>query len=255
MNCSSARTAIYPSPAQCALSVETAQALDHLRHCPECRQYFETHAEWSRLLRAKLGTEPAPEALRQRLAAEIAGRPRRAMARRFGRRAILALVLVLAVLPAAWRASRLPSRLFLQALCEDHARYVKADSQFRSSDTGAVESWFRDKTEFGVRVPAFANAELLGGRLCFLRGRKAALVFYRKQGRPVSLFQLRAHDASLAALDRWEGEGPEMRRASWQGYSFAAFQQRGVAYVFVSDLRETELLELAAAARSKTRGY
>jgi anti-sigma factor RsiW len=156
---------------------------------------------------------------------------------------------------ALWLAFRAPSWLLVQALCEDHAKYLSADAQVRSSDSARMESWFRGQTGFSVRVPAFSDAELLGGRLCFLRGRKAALAFYRKNDRPVSLFQLQARDASLAALDRREVHGAELRRVSWKGYSLAAFEQRGVVYALVSDLAESELLELAAAAQVKARGY
>ncbi|MBI3698529.1 MAG: hypothetical protein HY238_27270 [Acidobacteria bacterium] len=60
---------------------------------------------------------------------------------------------------------------------------------------------------------------------------------------------------NLAALDRWEVDGAPIWRASMKGYSLAAFEQRGVVYALVSDLRESELLELASAAQVKARGY
>ena len=253
MNCSAARNTVYPSPERCALSVETAKALDHVRECPECRRYFETQAEWSRLLRAKAGTEPAPDRLRERIAREIESRQRIQGPGR--RRRIVAAALVLACLPALWLARRIPSQLFFLALCEDHTKYMNADSQLRSSNRAEIESWFRDKTEFGVRVPPLETAEILGSRLCFLRGKKAALVFYRQQGRPVSFFQINRRDVSLAALERWEVDGAELWRGSFKGYSVAAFEQRGIVYVLVSDLRESELLQLASAARVKAQGY
>ena len=253
MNCSAARKTIYPSPDRCVLSVETAEALEHARQCPECRRYFETQAEWSRLLRVKAGTEPAPERLRERIAGEIESRQRTQGPGR--RRAILAAALVLACLPALWLAHRIPSQLLFLALCQDHTKYMNADSQLRSSDRAEIESWFRDKTEFGVRVPPLEAAEMLGSRLCLLRGKKAALVFYRQQGRPISLFQINSRDVSLAALDRWEVDGAELWRASFKGYSVAAFEQRGVVYILISDLRESELLRLASAARVKAQGY
>jgi anti-sigma factor RsiW len=171
------------------------------------------------------------------------------------RRWVVAAGVLLALAPALWLAAHIRSRLLFQAMCEDHAKFMNAESQSPSSDTGQIESWFRGKTDFSVRVPALANADLVGGRLCFLRGRKAALIVYRRQSRPVSLFQLNSRGVSLAALDRWEVDGAPMWRASWKGYSLAAFQQRGVVYALVSDLRESELLELASAAQIQARGY
>jgi hypothetical protein len=253
MNCSMARKVVYPSPERCALSAETARALEHVRQCRDCESYFENQAEWSRLLRAKAGTEPAPEALRERVATMIEKHQRIPSQRM--RRWVVAAALMLALAPVLWLAFHFRSRLLFQAMCEDHARYLNAESQLRSSDTAQIESWFRDKTDFGVRVPMLDNTDLQGGRLCLLRGRKAALIFYRRQSRPVSLFQLNGRDVSLAALDRWEVDGGPIWRASWKGYSVAAFEQRGVVYALVSDLRESELLELTSAARIRARGY
>ncbi|MBI3697570.1 MAG: hypothetical protein HY238_22385, partial [Acidobacteria bacterium] len=223
-----ARKILYPAPEKCALSVQAAAALEHWRQCAGCQSYFEAASEWSRALREKAGTEPAPEPLRERVAAQVASSEKIPAGGRSRRRWIAAAVVLLVAGISAWFASRWPSRLFFQTLCEDHAKFVGARAEFESSDISEVESWFRDKTDFAVRVPALADLELLGGRLCFLRGRKAALVFYRKQGRPVSLFQLHRRDVNLAALDRWEVDGAPIWRASMKGYSLAAFEQRGV---------------------------
>ncbi|MGH9674249.1 MAG: hypothetical protein ACRD44_13795 [Bryobacteraceae bacterium] len=248
-----ARKAVYPSPERCALTVQTAQALDHVRECPDCRHYFEGQTEWSRVLRLKAGTEPAPEALRERVAGMIE-KHQRVPSQRIRRRVVAAGIL-LALAPGLWLASYFRSQLLFQAMCEDHAKYINTESQLRSSETAHIESWFRDKTDFSVRVPALDNAEIVGGRLCFLRGRKAALVSYRHQSRPVSLFQLNGRDVSLTALDRWEVDGAPIWRASWKGYSLAAFEHRGVVYALVSDVRESELLDMASAAQIKARGY
>jgi anti-sigma factor RsiW len=253
MNCSGARKAVYPSPERCALTVQTAHAMEHVRECPDCQRYFEGQTECSRLLRMKAGTEPAPEALRERVAGMI--ERHELVAPRRTRRRVVAAGVLLALAPGLWVASHFRSKLLFRAMCEDHAKYINAESQLRSSETAQIESWFRDKTDFSVRVPVLTNADVVGGRLCFLRGRKAALVLYRHQSRPVSLFQLNSRDVSLTALDRSEVDGAPIWRASWKGYSLAAFEQRGVVYALVSDMRESELLEMASAAQIKARGY
>ena len=246
MSCADAQKILYPGPEKCALSVEAAQALEHLRQCSECRSHFETHAEWSRPLREKAGTLPAPQALRERITAMVttldAARPGRLPW-------IAAAALVMVASAGLWLASFLPSRLFFQELCEDHAKYLGAESQVGSSAAADIESWFRGKTDFSVRAPALEAAEPLGGRVCLLKGHKAALLFYRKRGRPVSLFQFDQRAVSLRALERWEADGAPLWRASWKGYSLVAFRKRGVIYALVSDLRESELADLAAAAR------
>ena len=256
MNCSQAQKLLYPGPGRCALSIETAQALEHLRRCEECRRYFETQAEWSRALRDKAGTLPAPEALRERVAGMTAEPAGHLVSTPVWRRKrwVAAMVLLGAGAGGFWFASQLPSQLFFRELCEDHARYLSGESQVRSSSGAEIESWFGGKTDFSVRVPALENAETLGGRLCFMRGHKAALVFYRKRGRPVSLFQFAERDASLRALSHWELDGVPFWRISWKGFSVVAFRERGVVYALVSDLRESELVGLAAALHGKARG-
>ena len=256
MNCAVARKVLYPGPGKCALSLESAQAMEHLRVCPECRSYFEAQTEWSRLLREKVGTARAPEGLRDRVAEMFgsgAGNEARKPSRRG--RGIAGGVLALAGSVALWLAYLVPSQLFFRELFEDHAKYLNGESQVASRGPSDIESWFRGKTDFNVRVPTFENASPLGGRLCFLRGRKAALVFYRKDGRPVSLFQFDEKGIHLLALHRSEIDGVPVWRTSWKGYSLVAFEHRGVVYALVSDLREGELLDLAAAARLKAQGY
>ena len=258
MNCADVRKLLYPLPGKCALTIETGRAMEHLRECAACRDYFAAQSEWVRLLREKVGTEPALEPLRERIATQIerqraARFPGRPWVRRWGK--IVAVALIVVALPAGWVAYRFPSQQFFQALCEDHVRYLDAESQVRSSDPAALEAWFREKVDFGVRVPTFDSAELRGARLCFLRQRKAALVFYRKRGKAVSLFQFNAGGISLRALDRAEIDGVPLWRMSYKGDSLAAFEYRGVIYALVSVLPESELLEWASAAQVKSRGY
>jgi predicted anti-sigma-YlaC factor YlaD len=71
VNCSEARKALYPTPDRCVLTIEAAGALEHLQECPDCRRYFQDQAEWSRILREKVGSEVAPEPLQQRIAGAV----------------------------------------------------------------------------------------------------------------------------------------------------------------------------------------
>src|SRR5215472_10923530 len=90
---------------------------------------------------------------------------------------------------------------------------------------------FRNETEFRVHVPILDKADLLGSRLCFLKRSKAALIFYRKDSRPVSLFELSGSDVSLWALDRTVIDGSPIWHKSFSGYSLVAFENRGVVNV------------------------
>ncbi|MCI0418496.1 MAG: hypothetical protein L0387_17440 [Acidobacteria bacterium] len=257
MNCPEIRKILYPSPEKCPLTLETSKALEHLRDCVECQEHFRAQTEWSETFKEKLGSEVVPERLQTEILKEIDRRPSskpHSPLWPVRKRRLLIAALVVSVV-GAWVFHWWPSRQLFRTVFEDHARYLQAQSQVNSSNPEELESWFRDKTDFAVRVPALDSAQLLGGRLCFLKGRKAALVFYRKGGRTVSLFQLNGRGVSLAALKQAEFDGSSFWRMSFQGYSLAAFEQRGVVYVVVSDLREGELLNLASAIQVKSRGY
>lgn len=257
MNCSETRCLLYPSPDKCALTLETSKALEHLHGCVECQEHFTAQVEWSRIFKEKVGNEEVPEQLQTRIMKLIDRRPNSKPVRRLSqaRRWMLLTAPLVFCLVGAWLSYWWPSRQLFRTVFEDHARYQEAQSQVSSSSAEELESWFRDKTDFGVRVPTLDSAQLVGGRLCFLKGRKAALVFYRKEGRTVSLFQLNGRGISLAALKQAELDGSALGRMSFKGYSLAAFEQRGVVYVVVSDLRESELLNLASSMQMKSRGY
>jgi len=252
MNCSQARNTLFPCPEKALVTIETPAAMDHLRDCEGCQGFFEQQRKWSNALRAKAGTEIAPDALRERMA-RLIKRHRSAKIPLLNTRRRVLMASAVAVLIVAfsvlWLASKMPSQVLFQEMCADHAKYVDAQSQLPSSDPAAIESWFRDKAEFRVHVPILERADLLGSRLCFLKRHKAALIFYRKEGRAVSLFELSEAGVSLSALNRTVIDGSPIWHQSFNGYSLVAFENRGVITVLVSDLQEGELLPLALAAR------
>jgi anti-sigma factor RsiW len=252
MNCSQARNTLFPIPEKALVTIETPGAMDHLRDCEACQAFFEQQREFSKSLRAKAGVEPAPDALRERMARVVETHRAAALRLPRTRRKVLmvaaAIVLTLGM-GGLWLASRTPSQALFQEMCADHAKYLDAQSQLPSSDPAAIESWFRDKAEFRVHVPTLESTKLLGSRLCFLKRHKAALIFYRKNGRPVSLFELSKAEVNLSSLNRTVIDGSPIWHESFNGYSLVAFENRGVVTVLVSDLQEGELLPLALAAR------
>src|SRR5215469_2478820 len=150
MNCSQARDILFPTPEKALVTIETPRAMDHLRVCKACQAFFEQQEEFSNNLRAKAATEPAPDALRERVAQFIEEHrsPAPSLSRRF-LPAAGAVVLLLG-LGAIWFATRMPTQELFREMCLDHAKYLDAQSQLPSSDPAAIEAWFRDKAEFRV---------------------------------------------------------------------------------------------------------
>ena len=257
MNCSQARKILYPEPAKCEVTTEHAAAMQHARECAECDRYFQEQRQWSQLLKEKAGTEKAPESLRTEVEAAVAhdhgAAPR--IWFRTRRLALFAALVITVVIPAVWLTWDEPSVSFFSNMCQDHARYLNGQADVQSAEPEVVEIWLRQQTEYAIQVPSLEDTTLLGGRLCHLREKPAALVFYRKRERPVSLFQFSENGVNLGALNRSVIEGAPIWRGSFHGYNLAAFPQRGLIFVLVSDLRESELLELASEARAQSRGF
>ena len=257
MTCSQTRKILYPEPAKAETTTEYAEAAQHARGCPECARYFQEQRRWAQLLKEKAGTGQAPESLRKKVAAVVSRdrdvTPRIGFRRR--RLALLAVLVIAAVIPAAWWAWYEPSVSFFSDICRDHARYLDGRAGVQSGEPEVVESWLRQQTKYAVRVPSLEGTTLLGGRLCHLREKPAALVFYRKRDRAVSLFQFSEDGVNLRALNRSVIEGAPIWRGSFHGYNVAAFPRRGLIFVLVSDLRESELLELASEAQAQSRGF
>ncbi len=255
MNCSQVRKVLYPEPEKCALTIEHAAAVDHVRECADCSRYFQEQREWARTLKEKAGRDEAPTELRDHVEGTMTGKAGAPVGsrKRWGLAAVAAVAF--AILPLIWMNADGRSESFFRYVCEDHARSAAGRTEIQSGDPLTVESWLRRATEYAVRVPSLENLELIGGRLCFLQDKKAALVLYRKEERPLSLFQLSEDEVDLRALDRSVIDGAPIWRGSFQGFNVAAFPARGMVYVLVSDLREIELLELASEARLQSRAY
>lgn len=248
MNCSEARTILFPAPEQALVTIETPRAMDHLQGCVDCRTYFERQRDAATGLRTCVADELAPEAVRQRVASLIEQRRPPAIYRRRHWLVATAAAVMAICLGAVWLLTT-PSQDLFREMCADHAKYLDARAQLASGDPAAIEAWFRDKAEFRVRVPELSRSDLLGSRLCFLKRHKAALIFYRNSGRPVSLFQLSSSGVNMWSLDRTVIDGSPLWHKAYDGYSLVAFEDRGVVTVLVSDLSEGDLLPLALAAR------
>ena len=232
-----------------------ADASRHVAACEECQLYFKDQETFSTDLRTASPSVPASDALRQRVSAEIERhwRPQPARNKFNSRRAgvlVASAGLALASGFFAWFLPGSPSRDFFNELCADHSKYLDAQSQIRTEHPETIEHWFRDKTGFRVNVPRSPETQLLGARLCFLKKHRAALIFFRKEGHPISLFELSSSEVNLQALKHSVIDATEVWHDSINGYSLVAIQKQGVVSILVSDLRESDLLGLASAVRS-----
>jgi anti-sigma factor RsiW len=264
MRCGEARKCIYLNERQGAESIifpieaEIAQAEEHVVGCARCQEFLTGERRLKELLVSRLFQESAPAELRECVATML-DRERKLAVKRPGASwvreernkviAAAAVVILLAAGIAMWLSSgSRPNgeQRLAGMLVDDHAHTPAGLAEVVSSDHKAVESWFEGKIDFSFHLPPADDASLVGGKLCNLRGKHAALIFYRHPVSRVSLFVLDGSDVDLPR----DHIIPLDRRAcvldTMKGYNVVMWKERGVLYSLVSDVGGADLLQLAA---------
>lgn len=255
MRCEDARRVLLEAEGFAVVTNELASARLHVEECCSCRERRAAEVTWRSALQSKLPVREASPDLKERVLAALS-RARFAAALGRQRRRWMAAVGSLLFLTLGlgsmwwWREARSDGPL-PAALVEDHLLSVSRESpvEFPSSDPRAVTEWFTSRVDFAARAPAISGASLLGGRLCTLAGRRAAVAFYRGEGGEggrISLFQMAAEDVALGSLRKMQAGGKDIGCAHRKGVSVLLWTERGVLYALVSEIREEELVRLAA---------
>jgi anti-sigma factor RsiW len=86
---------------------------------------------------------------------------------------------------------------FVRASVENHLKYINGNLplEIESHDPQDVTSWFKKRIEFMPHLPELKDdmIVLLGGRLAKFKGEKVALVSYRIEKDPVTMFIIRGN--------------------------------------------------------------
>ncbi len=255
MDCATLRRIFSEGRGPARPTEELAEAQEHARHCRSCQIFSEEERAWRAALRETLPRVATPLPVKERLFGALA-RARVGAALRIQRRRFLAVVVTLAVAGLSmaglfvWR-ERTRDGLFVASLAEDHLLYATrpAPAEFPSDDPGVVAKWFAGAVDFAVQPPAVQGAELLGGRLCTLADRRAALWLYRRGERRLSLFEMPAQGLSLESMGTMRTDGGRYRCGHHKGVSVLAWIERDLLFALVSDLPEEDMLRIARAAR------
>ncbi len=251
IDCREARLSLDGAAGPTRAALETTEARRHLNDCSGCRAWLESEREWRAALQEKLPTPQAPLHVKERLFAALAGGRVRTELRRQRRRFLTAAVLagiVCVGLAAAWLwRERSRDGLLLAALTEDHLLYASRaePAEFASSDPDEVARWLAGRVDFGIWVPRLAGATLIGGRLCTLADRRAALSIYQRNGRRLSLFQMPAAGLPIGSLHPMQADGRLFRCGHRKGLSLIAWVDRDVLFALVSDLSQADMVRLA----------
>lgn len=265
MDCCDVRKWLYPTArpdlelAQLQHPVEMLQARLHRTRCRACNQFFDAEEHLrllvkrraprvvagDRLKRAVLGNIVAQNAPVQR-AFHIGGLARRPVAIH----ALISVLVVIAVVASLWVAKSDKERVnsgtrqLVTLLVDDYAK-PSNPLQIETSNAEAVQSWFQSKVDFAVGLPDVSKASLLGARRCNLKGRAAALVFYRSAGNSISLFVLDGSDIELSSDGLIRLEGKNYFVDSQKEFNVVMWKVADILYGLVSDGSRADLLEIA----------
>ena len=170
----------------------------HRQQCPECARLFALDGAVERCLRDGLARVEVPAGLRLRAAMlcgqEVESEPKRWRWPLFAVPSMAAAaLLLLIVLPGGQRLDSVDQIARLAA--DSHMENMVA--QFSAAEVEDVPAWFRGRLGFEVRVPAMEGAELTGGRQCSVGPSEAAYLFYDRDGKRLSLFEIPAGEVEM----------------------------------------------------------
>lgn len=191
----------------------------------------------------------APEALRERLRASLAGAAREER-RAYGWRLLGIGIAAAAAASITWSVALVtlapgePERIGEQVVTA-HVRSLMAPNHLvdvTSADSHTVKPWFAGKLGFAPPVADYdaAGFTLTGGRLDYIEGHAAAAITYRHKLHVVNLFVWPA----AAAPDR----APHTH--SRQGYSLVGWTRGGMRYCVIADMGAQDLGVLADLVRA-----
>jgi anti-sigma factor RsiW len=218
-----------------------ASALEaHLQTCETCRARLDAWTAERRAVARALDPGPAPAALKDRIRAATVEQaaPRRRLpawalqAAGLAAVAVLSSVVTVAVLrPATGGGDRVQTLFDAHQRAGDPGRMI----EIASSDRHTVKPWLDARLDFAPPVADLTaqGFPLLGGRLDYVEGRRAAVLVYGRRKHLVDVFVRPSGDAP-----------PPPARADRRGFHLIGWRRGGFDWWAVSDLDTTELATL-----------
>lgn len=163
----------------------------HLAGCAECRRRLLSMRAVKHAVARLPSRETPPGAVRARVESLPLERVR---SRWF--RVLRGTAAALIVLSAGWAGWSFRHRAggadpgLAEALVDDHLRSVPdaMPAELTTSDPQQVVRFFTGRVPFSPVAPRLPGSQLMGGRLCTLKGKRAELLFYGSGKRTLSLY-------------------------------------------------------------------
>jgi anti-sigma factor RsiW len=250
MTCEETRTLLHGYLDDELDLVSSLEIERHLTGCPTCAAVLSNQ----RVVRTALADaalyHPAPAGLEERIRAGLrpAARRRLAFPVFSWRWAALAASVALAALLTwdVWRGSSGPSAdLVARQVASDHVRSLLGPDDYlmtrKSSNQHIIKPWLSRQVGFSPVVKDLTDQgfPLLGARIDYVGGSRAAVLVYGRHRHRINLFAWPAGT---------ETDGP-VEGMTLEGIHLLSWTAGGLQYWAVSDLNEQELREFVALIR------
>lgn len=220
----------------------------HIATCPSCLAELEAIQAMRTALRTNLTVHRAPPALAMRIASALpreAPPPVRRQPVRLGfaGAAMAGGLAGVALTLAVTRFTPQPDPLVADVLA-DHVRSLMANhlTDVETSDQHTVKPWLSARLDLSPVVKDFAaeGYPLVGGRLDYVDGHRAAAIVYRRDKHVINLFAFVSDDRSDASP----------RQENRDGFNIVRWRTGGLTYVAVSDVEAAQLMAFVRLVQS-----
>ena len=223
MRCAEAREQFSPMLDGELPADERGAVIEHIEQCSHCFAEAGGLRALKHAVARLQAEETPPAAVRAHIEALRFVSDRRLL--RTVAVAVVAVLVITLVTVVSWRRWH---RDLSDTVAADHLKSNPAvlPPQVVTNSPPAIERFFAGATRFEPTVPPLRGTELVGARLCHLDGESVELIFYRCDGRNVSLFV---------------GGAPPRTRACTKnrGLTVCREERNGLGIYAVSDLPET----------------
>jgi anti-sigma factor RsiW len=212
----------------------------HIARCPSCLAQLEATQTMRTAIRTNLPVHRAPPALAARIASALPRETpppvrRRMLRLDFAGVAMAGSVAGVALTLAVTGLTPRPDPLAADVVA-DHVRSMMADhlTDVATSDRHTVKPWLSARLDLSPEVKDFAaeGYPLVGGRLDYVDGHRAAAIVYRRDKHVINLF-------AFVSDDRSDGPPQQENR---DGFNIVRWRTGGLTYVAVSDVEAGQLL-------------
>ena len=231
------------------------EALDsHAKTCAVCGARHAREHWLSELLRAGMPHEPAPEALRERVRAQLEAASSDWQHTRLahwllGATAVAVLTLSGVLLwPSPTPAA--PQQPLAREMLNDHLRVIYSGRPVEIEHTSLqqVAPWFTGRLDFAPQLAFSGDREfaLAGGAIAYVIDRKAATLVFKRRLHTISCFVFRAQGLPWPEGAERVLDGGRVRAdaLALHGFHLVMWRNADLAYALVSDAGEPDLLRL-----------